>query len=329
MKLNKTFAISMGVGALALILVAPWAKSQAPGPGGASGRGGGGGGGFGRGGTPFDYADNDGYQSIFDGQTLNGWDADTRYWSVKDGAIYANPTCEAPTGTIYAVWKNGSPGDFILKYELKGTPQINSGIQFRSYMTADDNVEFRYPGRGRGPAAPAAGGRGGSGRGGAQVAGGAGGRGGSGRGGGGGGRGPACANPGVPPSAAEEAKWDMYGPQADFDGGNNYGGMFYEQGGRAIISLPGHVILAEAGKPVKVLDTLADKATLDSWFHKEEYNQFMIVAKGNTTSIFMNGHLITEFIDNDPTYFRASGKIGVEVESTGEIWARNFWLKRL
>jgi hypothetical protein len=35
------------------------------------------------------------------------------------------------------------------------------------------------------------------------------------------------------------------------------------------------------------------------------------------------------FIDNDPTYFRANGKIGIEVESTGEIFARNIWLKRL
>ena len=105
--------------------------------------------------------------------------------------------------------------------------------------------------------------------------------------------------------------------------------MFYEQGGRGIISMPGHAILAEAGKPVKDLGTIADKATLDSWFKKEDYNQFLIVAKGNTTSIYMNGHLTTLFIDNDPAYFRAGGKIGLEVEATGEQWARNIFLKRL
>ena len=87
-------------------------------------------------------------------------------------------------------------------------------------------------------------------------------------------------------------------------------------------------LLAEKGK-VQDLGTIADKATIDSWFHKDEFNQFMIVAKGNTTSIYMNAHLVTVFIDNDPTYFRAGGKIGPEVESTGEYWVRNIYLKRL
>jgi hypothetical protein len=35
------------------------------------------------------------------------------------------------------------------------------------------------------------------------------------------------------------------------------------------------------------------------------------------------------FIDNDPAYFRASGKIGLEVEATGAYYTRNIWLKRL
>jgi hypothetical protein len=43
----------------------------------------------------------------------------------------------------------------------------------------------------------------------------------------------------------------------------------------------------------------------------------------------MNGHLISVFIDNDPGYFRASGKIGLEVESTGAYFTRNIWLKRM
>jgi hypothetical protein len=61
---------------------------QAGAPAGAQGAGRGGGGGFGRAAAqPFDYADNEGWVSLFDGQTLNGWDGDPRFWSVKDGAI--------------------------------------------------------------------------------------------------------------------------------------------------------------------------------------------------------------------------------------------------
>ncbi len=335
MKATKTILIPMGLCAAAMLLTVPVAQSQAPAQGaagatGATGGAGGGRGGFMRGASvPFDYADNEGWQSLFDGQTLKGWDGDPRFWSIKDGAIYVNPTCEKPTGTIYTIWTGGAPADFALKYELKGTGNINGGMQFRSYMTADQNVEFQYPPRaGRGGAGRGPGGPGGApgGRGAVAGAPGAPGAPGGGRGPG---RGPACANPGTPPSAAERAKWDMFGPQADFDANNNFSAMFYEQGGRAIISLPGHALLAEAGKPVKDLGTIADKASIDSWFKKEDYNQFLIVAKGNTTSIFMNGHLITVFIDNDPNYFRGGGKIGLEVESTGEQFARNIFLKRL
>jgi hypothetical protein len=299
----------------------PVAPAATPGAPGAQPQTAGRGGGFGRGGQPFDYADNEGWVSLFDGQSLNGWDGDPRFWSVKEGAIYVEPTCEKPTGTIYLVWQGGDAADFMLKFESKGTGNVNGGMQFRSYMTADNNVSLKYPGRGgggilanagrgRGPGAPGApGGRGGA--------------------GGGGGRGPQCANPGTPPTAAERAKWDMAGPQFDFDSNNRYSGQYYEQSSsRGIAASPGSIVLAEPGQR-RILATLADKATLDSWFKKDDYNQFMLIAKGNVSSMFMNGHLISVFIDNDPAYFRSSGKIGLEVESTGAYFTRNIWLKRM
>ena len=291
-------------------------------------------GGFGRGGQPFDYNDNEGWISLFDGQSLNGWDGDTRFWSVKDGAIYVEPTCEKPTGTIYIVWQGGELSDFMLKFESKGTGNVNGGVQFRSYMTADNNVLLKYPGRGGGgfmANAGRGGGRGGAGGPGSGAPGAAGaqGRGGAPGGGGRGGRGPQCENPGTPPSAAERAKWDMAGPQFDFDAANRYSGQYYEQlSSRGIAAAPGTIVLAEPGLR-KVLATIADKATLDSWFKKDDYNQFLLVAKGNVSSMFMNGHLISVFIDNDPTYFRPSGKLGIEVEATGGYFTRNIWLKRM
>jgi hypothetical protein len=104
--------------------------------------------------------------------------------------------------------------------------------------------------------------------------------------------------------------------------------MYYEQLGRGIVALPGSVVLAEPGSR-RVLATIADKETRDSWFKKDDYNQFLLVAKGNTHSTYMNGHLVSVFIDNDPAYFRAGGKLGIEVESTGAYYTRNIWLKRM
>jgi Domain of Unknown Function (DUF1080) len=318
-----------------LIASALWALSQPPqqagqspvavAPPGGGGR---------RGPTPFDFADNEGWVSLFNGENLNGWDGDTRFWGVKDGSIYVEPTCEKPTGTIYLVWQGGDVSDFMLKFESKGTGNVNGGVQFRSYLTAENNVGLKYPGRGgggmlanatpgRGPGGPGLPAGDGAGRG----------QGGPGsvaaRGPAGGGRGPQCANPGTPPTTAERAKWDMAGPQFDFDANNAYPGQYYEQSSsRGIAAAPGTAVLAEPGGR-KLLATLADKATRDSWFKKDDYNEFLLIAKGNTSTMYMNGHLMSVFIDNDPGYFRPSGKIGLEVESTGAYYTRNIWLKRM
>lgn len=310
---SKLLSITRCMGAILTL------SAQQPQPPAAPGAPGGGR----RGPTPFDFASNDGWIQLFDGATLTGWDGDTRFWSVKDDAIFVEPTCEKPTGTIYLVWQGGDVEDFMLKFESKGTLNVNGGIQFRSYLTAENNVGLKYPGRsggggilpGRAPAAPPRAPAAGVPNGAPPRA--------------GGGRGPQCANPGTPPTAAEKAKWDMAGPQFDFDANNAYPGQYYEQlSSRGIAAAPGTVVLAEPGQR-RVLATVADKATLDSWFKKNDYNQFLLIAKGNTSTMFMNGHLISEFIDNDPGYFRPSGKLGLEVESTGAYYTRNIYLKRL
>jgi hypothetical protein len=342
--MKQTNAGTITRGLAALFLLSPFAPSQQTPPpagqqpttptagvpvaAGAPGPQGVGRGGFGRGGQPFDYADNDGWLSLFDGQTLNGWDGDARYWSVKDGSIYVEPTCEKPTGTIYLIWKGGEPSDFLLKFESKGTGNVNGGVQYRSYLTADDSVALRYPGRGGGGTLVGAGGGRGLGGG---PGGGANGRGvpGGPAGRGGGGRAPGCENPGTPPTAAERAKYDMAGPQFDFDANNRFSGQYYEQSSsRGIAASPGTIVLAESGQR-RILSTIADKATLDSWFKKDDFNQFLLIVKGNVSSMFMNGHLVSVFIDNDPAYFRPSGKIGLEVEATGGYYTRNIFLKRM
>ena len=38
----------------------------------------------------------------------------------------------------------------MLKFESKGTGNVNGGVQYRSYLTADNSVLLKYPGRGGG-----------------------------------------------------------------------------------------------------------------------------------------------------------------------------------
>jgi hypothetical protein len=76
-----------------------------------------------------DFDDHRGWQSMYDGKSLNGWDGDKNFWRVEDGAIVAESTCEKPTGTIYLIWQGGEPADFEMKLEMKGEgAAVNSGV---------------------------------------------------------------------------------------------------------------------------------------------------------------------------------------------------------
>lgn len=82
-------------------------------------------------------ADDDGFASIFDGETLQGWKGDPSFWSVEDGAITGQTTKENPTnGNTFIVWQGGEPADFELELEYK-IDGGNSGIQYRSFPRSD------------------------------------------------------------------------------------------------------------------------------------------------------------------------------------------------
>ena len=54
-------------------------------------------------------ADDKGFEKIFDGKTLKGWDGNPKFWSVKDGAITGQTTKENPTqGNTFIIWTAGT-----------------------------------------------------------------------------------------------------------------------------------------------------------------------------------------------------------------------------
>jgi hypothetical protein len=79
-----------------------------------------------------------GFQALFNGRDLTGWDGNPKLWSVRDGAITGQTTAQAPAkGNTFLIWTNGTPGDFELRCMFKLVPGdaqgfANSGIQYRS-----------------------------------------------------------------------------------------------------------------------------------------------------------------------------------------------------
>ena len=55
--------------------------------------------------SPLDFNDHEGYVSIFDGKTLDGWDGNPKFWRVEDGAIVGESTPERPSGNSYIAYR--------------------------------------------------------------------------------------------------------------------------------------------------------------------------------------------------------------------------------
>jgi hypothetical protein len=294
MKTARTVATLAGVivvlSASASMQQPPPIAGQQPPAGQGGGRQGGRGGGF-KQPDPIDFNERDGWTSLFDGKTLTGWSGDNT-WKVEDGAIVVESTCEKPTGTIYLVWQGGEAADFELKLEMKGTGSINGGVQYRGWIVPPRSGG---PGSG-GPAAPC----------------------------------PSGQPRGTPPSADTEAQWNMAGAQYDFDAGNRYTGQFYEQAtGRGIIAWKGQVVRTLPGDSRRLLATLGDAASVDAIYKPNEWNQLHIVAVGNQMTHLLNGRVLSILIDHDTPRVHKSGIIGLEVEATGKLFARNIWLRKL
>src|SRR3569833_2884920 len=81
---------------------------------------------------PLDFNDHDGYQSLFDGLSLKGWDGNPRFWRVEDGAIVGESTKQNPSGNSYIAYRDMKAKDFTLKFEIKVVGNGGSGFQYRS-----------------------------------------------------------------------------------------------------------------------------------------------------------------------------------------------------
>jgi hypothetical protein len=81
---------------------------------------------------PLAAADHTGFESIFDGSTLKGWDGDPAFWRAANGALIGQSSSENPVKqNTFLIWRGGAPKDFELKLEYR-LSATNSGVQIRS-----------------------------------------------------------------------------------------------------------------------------------------------------------------------------------------------------
>lgn len=84
----------------------------------------------------------DGWVSLFDGKTLDGWKVNENEdsWKVEDGTL----TCKGPRSHLFYVGDEKPFKNFHFKAEVKTTPGSNSGIYFHTKYQESGWPKYGY-----------------------------------------------------------------------------------------------------------------------------------------------------------------------------------------
>ena len=86
---------------------------------------------------PLALEDRAGFEPMFDGTSLAGWEGDKAFWRVEGGLLIGESTAEKPLpANTFLIWTKAQPGDFELKLDFKISAG-NTGVQYRSERAPD------------------------------------------------------------------------------------------------------------------------------------------------------------------------------------------------
>lgn len=124
-------------------------------------------------------------------------------------------------------------------------------------------------------------------------------------------------NSGVQYRARDLGKWVVGGYQAEIDNAPGKTGFLYEERGRKSLALVGQqVAIGEGGAP-RVTAQFADKKELVArgYFKPREWNECLIVAKGQHLEHFVNGIKVIDVTDNDPKGRALGGLVALQIHA--------------
>lgn len=111
------------------------------------------------------------------------------------------------------------------------------------------------------------------------------------------------------------------GYQADFEAGDTYSGILYEERGRGILAKRGEKTVIKAAadggkKPVvEVAGTVGESAAIQASIKKEDWNEYRIVAKGNHVQHFINGMQTIDVTDEDAANAPKEGLLALQIHA--------------
>jgi hypothetical protein len=125
-------------------------------------------------------------------------------------------------------------------------------------------------------------------------------------------------------------RWVLKGYQMDIDAQQRYTGQIYEERGRGFLALRGMITYIGDGNKKGSIGSLGDGEELKKLIKQDDWNDVHIIARGNTIIQMVNGHVMSQIVDDDKTGRKMAGLIGIQLHVTPgpmKIEARNVRLK--
>ncbi|MHB1036691.1 MAG: family 16 glycoside hydrolase [Pirellulales bacterium] len=122
-------------------------------------------------------------------------------------------------------------------------------------------------------------------------------------------------NSGIQYRSKDLGNWVAGGYQADMDAGMGYTGALYEERARGMLAERGQVVRIGANGEKQVVKSLGKAAELATGIKKEDWNDYVIIARGNHLTQKINGRVMCEVIDEEAAKRAESGIIALQVHA--------------
>jgi hypothetical protein len=110
-------------------------------------------------------------------------------------------------------------------------------------------------------------------------------------------------------------RWVVSGYQAEVENTPGKVGFLYHERGRGYLCNVGEKVeIGEDGKP-KVVGKLGEKEEIAKTYKKSDWNDYVIIGRGNHLQQYLNGYQTVDVIDNDPNGRALSGILALQIHA--------------
>jgi hypothetical protein len=129
----------------------------------------------------------------------------------------------------------------------------------------------------------------------------------------------------------DPADWVVGGYQADMEAGPSYTGILYEERMRGIMALRGEKVVWDKEDKKQVVGSVGDAAAIGAAVKKGDWNEYVIIAKGNHLQQFINGKQTIDLTDDCEAKRAMSGVLALQLHAGPPMMAqfRNLRIKKL